>query len=73
MSPDDTDPQAAALASIASALRALGTGNAATDMGAIEFLGAAIKEGCGDMADAIRQLAEAIDNLPARPPERTGN
>lgn len=45
---------------IASALRALGTGNAATEMGAIEFLAAAIKESADTLAASIDGLADAV-------------
>lgn len=70
MSSADSEDDTEGLIAIARALRALGTGNAASEMGAIEFLGSSIKEGCGDIADAIRTLAEAIDNLPAVPAEK---
>jgi len=56
---------AAALNSIAYALRQLGTGNAATQMGAIEALAVAIKEGCADIADAIRSVSESLESEPS--------
>lgn len=49
----------AALKSISYALHQLGTGNAATQMGAIEVLAVSIKEGCADIADAIRESLES--------------
>jgi|HubBroStandDraft_6_1064221.scaffolds.fasta_scaffold1012246_1 hypothetical protein len=45
------------LEAIASALRALGNGDAATTMGAIEALGAVHKAGLRDIADAIEGQA----------------
>lgn len=45
---------------IASALRALGTGDAATSMGAVELLAMEIKNGSERIAGAIETLAEAI-------------
>ncbi len=50
--------------SIASALRALGTGNASTDVGAIELLAMEIKNGSERIAGAIDNLAEAIRDRP---------
>lgn len=47
---------------VASALRYLGTGNAATQMGAIEVLSVELKQGCQAIADALTLIAEAIDN-----------
>lgn len=38
----------------------LGNGNAATQMGALEAHGLAVKQGCEAIASAISELAEAI-------------
>lgn len=45
---------------IASALRALGNGGAATDMGAIENLAKELRDGSSAIASAISELAESI-------------
>ena len=45
---------------VARALDRLGTGNASTDMGAIELLAKEVKDGTERIADAINNLAEAI-------------
>jgi hypothetical protein len=42
-------------AAISAAARHLGTGNAATDMGAIEALSVSVKEGMQAIADAVRE------------------
>lgn len=61
-----SDEQAEALRSIATWLKYLGTGDAGTTMGAIECLAMCVKESnesiaraIGDLADAVRELAEA--------------
>lgn len=41
-------------------LRALGTGNAASDMGAIEFLAAHVGEKLGELATAIEALGDRL-------------
>jgi hypothetical protein len=52
------------LQAIARALRALGNGNAATDMGAIEGLGVAIRESVtglsGAISSALNEMNEAL-------------
>lgn len=48
------------LKSVSSALRDLGTANAATPMGALEMVALEIKDGTQRVADAILDLAEAI-------------
>ena len=55
----------AALKSISYALHQLGTGNAATQMGAIEALAVSIKEGCADIADAIRSVSDSLESEPS--------
>jgi len=45
---------------IASALRALGTNNAMTEMGAIEFLAVQIKQGMDDIATSIEGVNVSI-------------
>lgn len=59
---DDELPEAVQKAgeAVARALDRLGTGNAATDVGAIELLADAVKHGTERIADAINNLAEAI-------------
>jgi len=57
--PDDTSV-AEALTSIAVHLKYLGTGDAATTMGAIEFLAKEVKEGTERIADALTAIADAI-------------
>ena len=47
-----------ALYSIAAALRSLGTGNASSDMGAIEFLAVNIERGLDNIASAIAENGE---------------
>lgn len=54
--PPQRDPIATELDRIAYALRCLGTADAATPMGAIEFLACEVKE----IAPALREMAEAI-------------
>jgi hypothetical protein len=46
---------ALAVDSVASALRAPGTGNAATDMGAVEFLAVKVREAADRLAGAIEE------------------
>jgi hypothetical protein len=48
---------------IRSAASHLGTGNAATPMGALEVLGKEIKEGTERIASAIGEHADAVRNL----------
>lgn len=49
-----------AIGALAQATRDLGTGNAATDMGALEFLAIEFRDGTTRMAAAISDLAEAV-------------
>lgn len=48
------------LGSVARALDRLGTGNAGTDMGAVEYLAQQVREGSERVAAALEKLAEAI-------------
>ena len=48
---------------ILTAAKLLGNGDACTDMGAIEALGKAHKEGMADIVDALRDIASAIGYL----------
>ena len=48
---------------ILTAATLLGNGDACTDMGAIEALGKVHKEGMADIADALRDIANAISYL----------
>jgi len=52
---------AASLESVARQLGYLGNGNAASQMGAIEHLAMQVREGCGDIASALREVAQAIE------------
>lgn len=45
---------------ISRALRSLGVGDAATNMGAIEHLAAEVRDGTTRMAEAISELAAAV-------------
>lgn len=49
------------LLGIARALDRLGTGNAATEMGAIEFLASQVKEGNKEIASALYSIAQATE------------
>jgi outer membrane murein-binding lipoprotein Lpp len=48
---------------VAGALKALGNGDAATPMGAIEAHGKCILDGADNIASAIRDLASAVREL----------
>jgi hypothetical protein len=52
------------LQGVVRALRDLGNGDAATHMGALENHALAVKQGADNIASAIRELAEAIRELP---------
>ncbi len=54
------DKMAQAHESLAIHLKYLGTGDAGTTMGAVEFLAVSIKEGCSEVASALNNVAEAI-------------
>lgn len=60
MDHDDVKLIAAGLHEIAQSLRALGTGNAATPMGALEYIGSEIHEQGRAIAAALDNVAEAI-------------
>lgn len=59
---DEDDRLVEAIESFARALRALGTGNAATDMGAIEFLAIEVRNGLENVASALRDLDETLND-----------
>lgn len=61
MEHDDAKLIAGALSEIARALRDLGTGNAATPMGALEYLGSEVHEQGKAIAAALHHVAEAIE------------
>jgi hypothetical protein len=63
MTNETDEPIAKALQSIATQLKHLGVGDAATTMGALEFHGTQVKEGAEAIASAIHELASAIDRL----------
>jgi hypothetical protein len=58
----DDNEIAKALQTIGVHLKYLGVGDAATTMGAIEFLGVSLKEGMQNIAGAIRELAAAVES-----------
>lgn len=47
--------------SIERALRAIGTGNAATDVGGMEFIALSLRDGMEAIAASIKELAKAIE------------
>jgi hypothetical protein len=51
---------AEALKNVATQLKWLGTGNAATKMGAIEFLATCVRDGCERVGSSIDNLADAV-------------
>jgi hypothetical protein len=51
---------------IAGWLKWLGTGDAATDMGAIEYLASSVKESNALLAEAVRELAKETGNVAAQ-------
>jgi hypothetical protein len=57
------EPVAKQLHAISRALRDLGTADAATPLGAIEFLGVEIKEGLEAVASSIRELSESFAEI----------
>jgi len=61
MTRDDIKLLSGALHEIARTLRDLGTGNAATPMGALEYLGSEIHEQGQAIALALHHVAEAIE------------
>lgn len=48
---------------INSAARLLGTGDASTNLGALEYVGSAIENSGKDIASALREIAEALNRL----------
>jgi hypothetical protein len=60
--PKHDDPIADAIETLAVHVKYLGTGDAATTMGALEHLAVEIREGCKEIVQAIEKLAEAIEN-----------
>lgn len=60
---DGGDNAMSALLLIGRALRDLGNGNAATNMGAIEAHGKAVLDGSERIAGALTEVAAAIDRL----------
>lgn len=49
-----------AVISMSASMKALGTGNAVTDMGAIEFLATQVREGLESVSFSLDKVAEAI-------------
>lgn len=62
---------ACGLFAIASAVRALGTNDAATRMGAIELLAKETSDGCGAIAGALGEAAEALRTIAEQMPMST--
>ena len=58
---EEKDEIADAIESVATWIKYLGTGNAATQMGAVEFLAKETKDGLNMVADAIFELASVLD------------
>lgn len=62
--PEHKDETAKAIEQLATTMRNglkwLGTGDAASQMGAIEFLGTCITDGCKSISASLDNLAEAI-------------
>lgn len=56
---------------IMSAASLLGTGNAATSMGALEYVGSAIEISGKDIGNALRDIATAINRLAVAYEDRT--
>jgi hypothetical protein len=54
---------ASAIENVAKALRYLGTGNASSSMGTIEYHAAAVKESALIISSSLESIASAIDNL----------
>jgi hypothetical protein len=61
MDPEIAERIAEALERLATGLKYLGNGNAATEMGAIENLAKEVMEGSQRIAAAIEELAAAVD------------
>jgi hypothetical protein len=57
------EPIATALQSIATHLKYLGVGDAATSRGALEFHATQVKEGAEVIASALNRIADAIEGL----------
>jgi len=62
--PKGLEAMADALNSISTQIMYLGTGKNGSLMGAMEFLAIKTNKGLESVADAIRELADAIDRLP---------
>jgi hypothetical protein len=60
---DDEQPLADGLFAVARALRDLGNADAATPMGAMEALGAVLKEHGVTIADSASEIGAALDQL----------
>ena len=62
--PQNTDKTAEAIDKLANSVRVglkyLGTGDTASQMGAIEFLGKCVSSGCKEIAMSLDNLASAI-------------
>lgn len=58
----DKNAVAEAINSLARAVHALGTNNAGTQMGAIEYLAVEIREGSTRIAEGLNSIALAIEN-----------
>ncbi len=62
MDEDERQDVAGALGDIASQLKYLGNGNAATQMGAIEGLAMQVKAGLDGIAEGLHAIAKAIED-----------
>jgi hypothetical protein len=60
---DDEEPVADGLLAVARAIRDLGTGNAATEMGGMEAHAVLLKESLEGMCAALSEIARSINHL----------
>jgi hypothetical protein len=61
--PTDTPTTAEAIDSVARALRSLGTADAATPMGAIEYLTSTQEEGMESISRALVDISDSLDKV----------
>ena len=59
---DDDDPMVDAVRAVARSINNLGNADAATSMGGLEALGKVMSESLDRVADALRDVARAIDD-----------
>ena len=59
---DDEDPMVDAVRAVARSIQRLGNADAMTPMGGLEALGKVLSESIDGLADAMRDVARAIDD-----------